>query len=49
MLIPSDGNRNSNEEKISFSKSDGWKFPEGTVFVKHFALPLSLDDPDKLQ
>ena len=44
MMVPSDGNRNSIEEKISFSRSNGWKFPEGTVFVKHFALPLSLDN-----
>jgi len=48
IMVPSDGNRNSIEEQISFSRNNGWSFPEGTVFVKQFALPLSLDIPDEL-
>lgn len=48
ILVPSDGDRNSIDEQISFTRSNGWSFPEGTVFVKQFALPLSLDNPDEL-
>ena len=48
IMVPSDGVRNSIDEQISFSKNSEWKFPEGTVFIKHFALPLSLDNVDDL-
>lgn len=48
ILVPSDGDRNSIEEQISFSRESEWKFPEGTVFVKHFALPLALDNVDEV-
>ncbi len=29
------------QQKIQFSSNDNWIFPEGTVFIKHFELPLS--------
>ena len=48
MLVPSDGNRNTVEEQISFTRNNGWTFPKGTVFIKQFSLPLSLDNPDEL-
>lgn len=33
-------------EKIIFSENGEWSFPEGSVFVKHFVLPLDERDPD---
>jgi len=32
-------------EKIIFSENGEWSFPEGSVFVKHFVLPLDERDP----
>src|SRR5262249_4142676 len=33
-------------QKIKFSPSGDWKFPAGTVFVKHFELPIDETQPD---
>ena len=45
--VPNDGAFDSSEEKILFNSMDSWTFPEGTVFIKHFGLPLSEDsDPE---
>lgn len=33
-------------EKIIFSENGAWRFPNGTVLVKHFTLPLDEGDPD---
>jgi len=30
-----------NNQKIEFNAVEDWKFPEGTVFIKHFDLPLT--------
>lgn len=30
-----------NNQKINFDATNNWKFPEGTVFIKHFDLPLT--------
>jgi uncharacterized repeat protein (TIGR03806 family) len=35
--------------KIDFSVDGEWKFPEGTVFVKHFSLPVDDTDPTVLR
>lgn len=42
--IPNDGNFNQPSEKIKFSAFTEWEFPEGTVFVKHFELPIDLNN-----
>jgi uncharacterized repeat protein (TIGR03806 family) len=34
--------------KINFSENGEWKFPEGTVFVKSFSLPVDDTDPTVL-
>ncbi len=34
---------------IGFSASGAWSFPEGTVFIKHFALALDESRPDELR
>ena len=41
MGIPNDGLPNSEQEKIAASPDGDWAFPAGTVFIKHFELPLS--------
>ncbi|MEP4078378.1 LamG-like jellyroll fold domain-containing protein [Haloferula sp.] len=51
MAIPNDGQGDSGvfdgpDEKILFSENSEWEFPEGSVFVKHFVLPLDERDPN---
>jgi uncharacterized repeat protein (TIGR03806 family) len=38
MILPNDGTPDSAQERIDVSSDDTWKFPVGTVFVKHFEL-----------
>lgn len=49
IAVPNDGSFNQSSEKIKFDSVDPWQFPKGTVFVKHFELPLtsSPDGPTK--
>jgi uncharacterized repeat protein (TIGR03806 family) len=41
LAVPNDGSYNSSTEQIVFSPTNSWQFPKGTVFVKHFALPIN--------
>lgn len=41
-----DGEYDHADEKIGFSENGPWSYPEGTVLVKHFSLPLDEGDPD---
>lgn len=43
LSIPNDGTYDTPEEQIVFDGTDDWKFPEGTVFIKHFDLPTTTD------
>ena len=43
MAIPNDGKHNQDYEQITFNSTDDWEFPDGTVFLKHFELPLTTD------
>jgi uncharacterized repeat protein (TIGR03806 family) len=43
MAVPNDGTFDSPQEQIQFDPSREWDFPEGTVFVKHFELPLDTE------
>ncbi len=45
MAIPNDGTHNTAAEKIVFSANGEWSFPAGSVFVKHFELPVSASNP----
>ncbi|MEZ4686243.1 MAG: NPCBM/NEW2 domain-containing protein [Bacteroidia bacterium] len=47
VAIPNDGRHNSPEEQVSFFPNDEWQFPTGTVFIKHFDLPVDKRDPSK--
>jgi uncharacterized repeat protein (TIGR03806 family) len=38
LIVPNDGIADSAAEQIDVSSGDNWKFPVGTVFVKHFDL-----------
>jgi uncharacterized repeat protein (TIGR03806 family) len=40
MAIPNDGIIDSPSERIKFDRIGDWGFPEGTVFIKHFELPV---------
>ena len=40
IAIPQDGNPDSPEEQINYSENGEWTFPEGTVFIKHFEMPM---------
>ena len=48
MAIPNGANgiHDEGHEKIRFSKNGNWEFPEGTVFIKHFELPIDERDPE---
>jgi uncharacterized repeat protein (TIGR03806 family) len=36
-------------QQVGFSPSGAWSFPEGTVFVKHFELPLDEREPARVR
>jgi glucose/arabinose dehydrogenase/mono/diheme cytochrome c family protein len=45
IALPNDGTHDSASEKIGFSPDGNWSFPVGTVFIKHFELPVNEADP----
>jgi uncharacterized repeat protein (TIGR03806 family) len=45
MVLPNDGSYDSPEEQIRFSEEGEWIFPEGSVLIKHFELPVDESDP----
>jgi uncharacterized repeat protein (TIGR03806 family) len=47
MAVPNDGIFDSADEQIKFNSRDDWTFPEGTVFIKHFDLPVS-EEPSEV-
>ncbi len=50
MALPNNGTYNNAEnEQIRFSTDDFWQFPNGTVFIKHFELPLTSGDNQSTQ
>lgn len=44
IAIPNDGIHDTNEEQINFFENGNWIFPTGTVFIKHFAVPIDHRD-----
>ncbi len=47
IAIPNDGVHNTPEEQISFYEKTDWKFPTGTVLIKHFELALDQNKPEE--
>lgn len=45
IALPNDGAHDTPAEKITFNAHDSWDFPEGTVIIKHFDLPLDKRNP----
>ncbi|RYD33522.1 MAG: hypothetical protein EOP87_10840, partial [Verrucomicrobiaceae bacterium] len=45
IVIPNNGTHDTAAEKISFAADGNWKFPPGTVFIKHFELPVDENNP----
>jgi len=45
LAVPNDGTHDSPAERIGFSTTDEWVFPPGTVFIKHFELPVDDANP----
>jgi len=45
IILPNDGVHDTPSEKIGFRPDDNWAFPPGTVFVKHFELPVDEANP----
>lgn len=41
IALPSDGDYDSANEQIQFRGKQTWSFPAGTVFIKHFELPMT--------
>ena len=41
LAVPNGGTHNTPAEQVIFSPTNEWKFPAGTVFVKHFDLPVN--------
>ena len=46
IAIPNDGTHDTDEEQIAFSEKGSWQFPDGTVFIKHFELPIDYNNPN---
>lgn len=45
IALPNDGAPYSTNETIAFTPTGEWSFPVGTVFIKHFELPISDVNP----
>jgi uncharacterized repeat protein (TIGR03806 family) len=41
LAVPNNGTHNTATERVAFSLTDEWGFPPGTVFIKHFELPVN--------
>jgi uncharacterized repeat protein (TIGR03806 family) len=49
IILPNDGAHDTAAEKITFSEEGNWVFPAGTVFVKHFELPVDERNPSMIR
>lgn len=45
IAVPNDGTHDELSEQIIFSENLEWDYPIGTVFVKHFELPVDQSNP----
>lgn len=49
IALPNDGSHNTSNEQITFSATGEWQFPAGTVFIKHFDLPVDENNPSTIK
>lgn len=49
IALPNNGTRDQINEKIAWSATGNWKFPAGTVFVKHFEMPVDERNPSMVR
>ncbi|MES2438693.1 MAG: PQQ-dependent sugar dehydrogenase [Verrucomicrobiota bacterium] len=49
IALPNDGVHDAPSEKIAFQPEGNWEFPTGTVFIKHFELPVDDANPSVLR
>lgn len=49
IAIPSDGERDSDDEQVTFRVEEPWTFPAGTVAIKHFELATNANDPNEVR
>lgn len=45
IAVPNDGTHDTAAEQIDFFPTSNWRYPVGTVLMKHFELPLDENDP----
>ncbi|MEM9717992.1 MAG: discoidin domain-containing protein [Bacteroidota bacterium] len=43
--LANDGTFDASSEQVVFANKDPWQFPEGTVIIKHFELPIDERNP----
>lgn len=49
LAIPNDGDHNSPAEQINYQENEDWEFPVGSVFIKHFEMPIDESNPGLTQ
>jgi uncharacterized repeat protein (TIGR03806 family) len=49
IILPNNGVHDTAGEKIVFSEEGNWRFPAGTVFVKHFEVALDESNPASMK
>jgi len=45
IALPNDGDHSTSSEQNTFSETENWVFPAGTVLMKHFELPTDQNNP----
>lgn len=48
IAVPNDGVHDTPAEQIAYAETSGWGFPNGTVAMKHFELPVDETDPSQV-
>ncbi|MGC4014174.1 MAG: Ig-like domain-containing protein [Luteolibacter sp.] len=45
IMVPNNGSHDTAAEKITFNEKGNWTFPEGTILMKHFEMPMDERNP----